>query len=298
MAYSQELESLISDILVDGVVTEKERSVLHKKAQQEGIDPDEIDIVLDARLEKVTEVKTKEKIAKEKEKAKGRKCPFCGEDLESDVTSICPSCGRVIDNTTQENKALKEYIDNLEAALVELKEDGPSYFDHETRARLESMIRQGKSMYGDNKQIKYLIGEIEYSIEQFESEYKKKKRNHRILVGIILLIPILWFAKCQFNSSKVSKIAEHQCDSLCTMIKSLETADEYNYREVETDLYEIIWTDIPGDHSDYKETFIKAKIEKAKQIKKAWEDSGDEDGITNATLNSDYSSLTDGYFKN
>ena len=51
--YNEELENLIEAALEDGVLTAKEKQVLLKKAQSMGIDPDEFEIVLDARLVKI-----------------------------------------------------------------------------------------------------------------------------------------------------------------------------------------------------------------------------------------------------
>lgn len=48
--YSKQLESLIQSIIADGVITDKERAVLHKKAEAEGIDIDEIDVYLDGLI--------------------------------------------------------------------------------------------------------------------------------------------------------------------------------------------------------------------------------------------------------
>ena len=50
---SKELEEIVEAALADGVLTDKERAVLHKRAQAEGVDPDELDIVLDGRLAKM-----------------------------------------------------------------------------------------------------------------------------------------------------------------------------------------------------------------------------------------------------
>jgi hypothetical protein len=48
--YSEKLEKLIELSLADGVLTEKEKQVLLKNAEAEGIDLNEFEIVLDARL--------------------------------------------------------------------------------------------------------------------------------------------------------------------------------------------------------------------------------------------------------
>ena len=50
---SEELNKLIEAALIDGIITEKERSVIKKRAIAEGVDPDEIDILLDAELHKI-----------------------------------------------------------------------------------------------------------------------------------------------------------------------------------------------------------------------------------------------------
>jgi hypothetical protein len=48
--YSEKLEKLINLALADGVLTEKEKQVLFRNAEAEGIDSDEFEMVLDARL--------------------------------------------------------------------------------------------------------------------------------------------------------------------------------------------------------------------------------------------------------
>lgn len=48
--YSEQLEQLIKSVIADGVVTEKERAVLHKKAEAEGVDVDEIDVYVDGLI--------------------------------------------------------------------------------------------------------------------------------------------------------------------------------------------------------------------------------------------------------
>ena len=51
--YSEQLEQLIKSVIADGVITEKERAVLHKRAAAEGIDEDEIDVYVDGLIENV-----------------------------------------------------------------------------------------------------------------------------------------------------------------------------------------------------------------------------------------------------
>jgi tetratricopeptide (TPR) repeat protein len=48
--YSEKLEQLIAAALADGVLTEKEKQILFKRAQAEGVDLDEFEMVLSARV--------------------------------------------------------------------------------------------------------------------------------------------------------------------------------------------------------------------------------------------------------
>ena len=48
--YPSELEHLIDIAIEDGIITDKELCVLHKKAEMLNIDPDELDMVVESRL--------------------------------------------------------------------------------------------------------------------------------------------------------------------------------------------------------------------------------------------------------
>ena len=49
----EELDALIKEYLTDGVLTDKERQVILKKAVGMGLDRDEIDLYLDAQVQKI-----------------------------------------------------------------------------------------------------------------------------------------------------------------------------------------------------------------------------------------------------
>lgn len=55
--FSEELNRLIEAALVDGIVTDKERSVILKRAVAEGVDPDEVEMILDARIQETKQDK-------------------------------------------------------------------------------------------------------------------------------------------------------------------------------------------------------------------------------------------------
>ena len=51
--FSEDLQKLIEASLVDGVITDQERAVIRKRALLEGVDPDEVDLMLDAEVQKI-----------------------------------------------------------------------------------------------------------------------------------------------------------------------------------------------------------------------------------------------------
>lgn len=93
--YNEKIEQLIKAALADGVLTEKEKQVLFKRAQEQGIDLDEFEMVLDARL---VELQKEEKEKSQKSAPTSdkigdvRKCPACGA-LVPALASACVECG-------------------------------------------------------------------------------------------------------------------------------------------------------------------------------------------------------------
>ena len=115
--YNEQLEQLIDAALADGVLTEKEKQVLFKKAQSMGIDLDEFEMVLDARLVKLQKAE-QEKAASSAPKSNKfgdvKKCPACGAMVQS-YQGVCPECGYAFEGIDA-NSAVKELSGLLQKA--------------------------------------------------------------------------------------------------------------------------------------------------------------------------------------
>lgn len=115
--YNPELEGLIDAALADGVLTEKEKQILFKKAQSMGIDLDEFEMVLDARLVKMKKAE-EEKAASSAPKSNKfgdiKKCPACGAIVQS-YQGTCPECGYAFENVEANSSAqkLQKMVDSL-----------------------------------------------------------------------------------------------------------------------------------------------------------------------------------------
>ena len=92
--YNEKIEALIKAALADGVLTEKEKQILFKRAQEEGIDLDEFEMVLDARLIELQKESKKQQTSTPKSNKLGDvcKCPACGAIISSGI-AVCQECG-------------------------------------------------------------------------------------------------------------------------------------------------------------------------------------------------------------
>ena len=112
--YNEQIEALISAALTDGVLTEKEKQILFKKAQSMGIDLDEFEMVLDARLVE-QQRKEKERISQAAPKSNKlgdvRKCPACGTIIPPN-TKVCSGCGMIFSNNDADILEIAKLQDN------------------------------------------------------------------------------------------------------------------------------------------------------------------------------------------
>jgi len=126
--YDQELEKLIDMALADGELTEKEKQVLFKKAQAKGIDLDEFEMVLDARLYKAKQQQQPQPQAQPVSSAPKsdkygdvKKCPACGAMITA-FSAICPECGHEFSNIAA-NSSIQKLFEMLNQVEAESKED-------------------------------------------------------------------------------------------------------------------------------------------------------------------------------
>lgn len=97
---NEQLEKLIDLALVDGILTDKERQVLQRKAQELGVDQDEFEMVLEGKYQLAQKSAVSphppspggyEKHRTNKE-GDLKKCPSCGAPVQAFSTK-CPDCG-------------------------------------------------------------------------------------------------------------------------------------------------------------------------------------------------------------
>jgi hypothetical protein len=124
--YSSEIENLINIALADGELTEKEKQILFKKAEAAGIDLDEFEMVLDAKLHEKQKSKVTSAAPKSDKLGDVRKCPACGAIAETFATK-CSDCGTEFRNIEVSHNITKFFdkLDELESNRKENLYDNP-----------------------------------------------------------------------------------------------------------------------------------------------------------------------------
>lgn len=182
----EELDLLIQEYLTDGVLTDKERAVILRKAEGMGLDRDEIDLYLDAQVQKIDQAT--DAAAR---RQKGKQCPYCGGSVPL-LSDKCPHCGQFI--TPEASADLQDILDNLEEALVNMKSEKD--FDR-SKALVEKNIRKAKMFYSNHPKIKQLLVEIDSEMAIAEkrikaNNFKRKSKWYWSAipfgVGVIMMI--------------------------------------------------------------------------------------------------------------
>lgn len=128
--YNEQLEKLIEMALLDGELTEKEKQLLFKKAESFGVDLDEFEMVLDAKLyERQQAVKSAAAPAapaapKSDKFGDIRKCPSCGAIVQS-FSAKCVDCGHEFSNI-EANASIQKLFKMLNDAEDMRQEDSTS----------------------------------------------------------------------------------------------------------------------------------------------------------------------------
>jgi len=115
---NEQLEKLIDFALADGILTDKEKEVLYRKANEFGVDQDEFEMVLEAKLHQVQKAAAQSAVPQKSNKEGDiKKCPSCGAPVQSFNTK-CSDCGHEFRNT-QASKSIKEFFNTMNSAPPE-----------------------------------------------------------------------------------------------------------------------------------------------------------------------------------
>lgn len=234
--YDQSLEDLIDAVIADGVISDKERKVVRNKAEELDLDPDEVEVVLESRLQ--------QKLDKEEadNATSSRKCPACGEMIPA-MTGVCPACGYVVKLNKSDGKDLMQLLETLQQDLVKL-ESGNFFKFLKYKANVDKSLRKAKTFYGENKKVQSLVIDIEAAVT------KCKKRLYFLIAAVLIIIigaaGAITSCVAKHNEKMEAQkiLVDKEYERVMTELNSLESIDELNYKEIEEKLLKISWNPV------------------------------------------------------
>ncbi len=248
--YNEKIEKLIQLALADGILNEKEKQILFKNAETEGIDLDEFEMVLEAKLFEIQQNKTSdiknEASPKSDKFGDIRKCPSCGSLLQTFQTK-CPDCDFEFRNINSVGSSQKLF-DLLQAATLR---NSKAIQEHEIHkhSRLEKLTLQhaektnaiNNLLNGKNirekqqKEIESLKTELTLERKKLEASLEKERldiiKNFPVPNSREDLLEILTQAASNAYDNDGEIGAEEEAwiqktDQIYSKIKSLSTSDK------------------------------------------------------------------------
>lgn len=165
-----ELEQLIQYALEDGVLTDKERAVLMKKAEAVGADLDEFEMILEAKLHEAKKAAAAAAPQASNKEDRVKKCPHCGARVRS-LRTTCEECGHEFRNVEAIKSAavLFEQIKNLEKE----KSQELSLHENNRNKQLEAFgAAYSKERRKDRND---LVEKLDEAAEAIENKFSKAK---------------------------------------------------------------------------------------------------------------------------
>jgi hypothetical protein len=272
------------------VLTPEERKIIIKRAFAEGQDPAEVNLLLDAEIQKINQQRAEQ--AKQ-QAPKVHKCPVCGEIMPA-LTGICPSCGNAVGTGTSpgveqaNSDDLNRLVSQMNSMLAQLKA-GTSQSTLLISA-IEEARRKALTLYGENPKVRALTEEVAQEVELYKkNEAKKKSQNTRkgcigclIALGVFCLLGLWGNFLNQEDEDKVEKQYKELKEKIEDMQNEPITIE--NYETKMKQLNRLDWENIPnvGEYTQDapKKNFLKLKRRYAKELRefhrKHYKELGDE----------------------
>lgn len=264
--FSEELNKLIEAALVDGVITDKERAVILKRAKAEGADLDEVELLLDAEIQKKANMSAS--ILKQKTLSDN-----AIKELETKISSVTGNkkIAKVISSfpvpLTKEDLLL--FIPSMESKWLHTSSDT----DHEVikdayKTKYKESLSKAMVLYGSDPDFQALFRK-EKSIKKY-FQLSRLSGTQSFVLWMLLLMVIdgicMVFALTDWNQKSIStngydtyQEAVNSRDFESAHIILNKMLDNYHNKEVTP--YSDSW--LSSNNRHYKEEAEKKEMLKA-----------------------------------
>lgn len=181
-----ELEQLIQYAIKDGTLTDKERTVLMRKAQESGMDLDEFEMILEGKLLELKANNAPAPKASNNKYGEVRKCPACGAMISA-FNARCGECGFEFNNA-EANQTATYLFEKLQALEMQKAQDLTKHEEHKSK-QLQALSERHNSggtlvkIFGNSnghdqdEEREDLIRTLEKGAGQIERKYLTAKIN-------------------------------------------------------------------------------------------------------------------------
>lgn len=208
--FSEELNKLIEAAFVDGVLTDKERTVIMKRAIAEGNDPDEIELLLNSELQKRLSVKSKKS---------GRSINLLIDEInqietkyinhkEENVSQKSNEIVSVIRKfpIPQSLDDLIDFVKSIKNIWLDTSTDG-NYRDIRTAYKTKYLdsLQTARTLYPSNPIINKLYCQEEKEMKGFHwKRMSGEKQAFVILISmsVLLFLPAIFFKGCDSQEAQ------------------------------------------------------------------------------------------------
>lgn len=202
--FSEELNKLIEAAFVDGVLTDKERTVIMKRAIAEGNDPDEIELLLNSELQKRLSVKSKKS---------GRSINLLIDEINQIETKYINHKEEHVSQKSNEIVSvirkfpipqslddLIDFVKSIKNIWLDTSTDG-RYKDIRTAYKTKYLdsLQAARSLYPDSPIINKLYCQEEKEKKGFHWKRMSGEKQALVIlipIAMILILPPLLFKGC------------------------------------------------------------------------------------------------------
>ena len=193
-----EIEKLIKLAIADGVITEKERGIILRKAEKLGEEIDEVEMIIDGEIALASKELNKNQFGNSLSSKEGnfKKCPSCGASVKSFQIN-CEDCGHEFKGTKAEGY-LEDFKKMIGKSISE-KHILIKYKVKDTEYEIPNEISKDKAVASLIKSYPLpnnktdIIELLIYAYSNFESDINKK------ILGLSIPKPVkyAWYSKAK-----------------------------------------------------------------------------------------------------
>jgi hypothetical protein len=220
--YNDKIENLINFALADGELTEKEKQILFKKAEEEGIDLDEFEMVLNAKLhnkkQSMIEFVAPTTSPKSDKFGDVKKCPSCASLVQS-FQIKCSYCGHEY-RDIQANSSIQNLFKLLNAA------------ENNRTNSTSSIFEKLQSVFGES--------DVDKQKKEIISSYPIPTSKEDMIEFLALAIPKSktvgnWFTKSDVDNklpNEFANIWKSKCEQIIMKAKFSMKEDKKALEEI------------------------------------------------------------------